>query len=146
MHASNYCILFALAIRTLIKIVSFVRNPSLMNSVCCAVWASAYRIFPVEPGGLELNKTYIHCSPIHSIMTFSSHQAFCVSFTTTRLSQPCVSSILMRLPSPLKIKIGDDRVPSKNIVNWAEHCLLSRPELPVALFCTSAEKGFCYHP
>ena len=59
-----------------------------------------------------INQNISHCSLIHSIMGYSSHQTFCWNITITRLSQRRFSYILMCLPCPLNTTNGDNTLHS----------------------------------
>ena len=57
MHTPKVCILLVVPKGTLMQTVSFFRDPSLTDSICCALGTSPNRIFPVELRAFGLSKT-----------------------------------------------------------------------------------------
>ena len=99
-----------------------------MDSVCCAVWKSTNKIFPVKPGVFGLSKTFTHCSLIHY---FVVAQGLLLEFHNN-LHIATTYLLYLDVFTFSKIKSDGNTLLSTNIVNWAVHCLLSRAELFVA--------------
>ena len=83
-------------------VIFFVRK-AFTQSVFCARWKSAIKIF-LDLIGLVTG--FDRSVLIHSFMMFSSHQGFSWNITPTRLSFDTFSFVVIRRLFPLKMTVG----------------------------------------
>ena len=87
MHTPKDCVLLAVPERAFIRIASFIRSPSLTDSVCCAVQNIIKQNLSSKTRVFLIKQNISDCFLIHLIRAFLSQQLFCWNFTINCLTK-----------------------------------------------------------